>query len=180
MWQSKHMKFRPFFFASTLSLLAFVQLVGCTKDESSPAKATPALGLSAHDAATASPKPAYKPCSDHQHCAPLREFENRCRVGKNEADCKKFVEIFEKISVKTDCQRTFDKEPVPSVWLCDHDAVEVEYPKLHERSAATLSKLKFNFAKKFYGSEAFRSTLDGALAEAHRADSERGEDQTSK
>jgi len=153
-------------------LLLSVQLVGCTKNESPAAKAPPVTsGMFADDNAKASPKPVAPLCDDHKYCAPLRESEKKCREGKKEADCKAFVEHFEKLSVKTDCQRSFDDEPVPSVWLCDHDAEEVEYPKLHERSAATLSKLKFKFAKKFYGSEAFRSTLDGALSEDHSEDS---------
>lgn len=175
------MKFSPHVLGLSLSFLFAVQLVGCTKDKSTPAEVKPSTSsMFADEAATASPRPAPKLCSDHQHCAPLRESEKKCREGKKEADCKTFVEHFEKLSVKTDCQRSFDDEPVPSVWLCDHDAEEVEFPKLHERSAATLSKLKFKFAKKFYGSEEFRSTLDGAIAEDHRADSEKASREATK
>lgn len=108
-----------------------------------------------------------KICEDHQYCAPLRNFEEKCRLKSLAADCAQFVEHFEKLSVKNNCQRSFDTAPVPSVWICDQDTEEAAEPKLFERSATTLSKLKFDFAKKFYASEKFRSTLDGEVAEEH-------------
>ncbi len=108
-------------------------------------------------------------CKDHEFCQPLREFEAKCREEKKEKDCKNFVLFFEKLAVITDCTRSFDKKHiVPSIWLCDQDSVEASYPKLAERSANTLSQLKFSFAQKFYRSKEFRSILDGELAEQHR------------
>ena len=111
--------------------------------------------------------PSPKTCSDHQFCAPLRTYEEKCRTSSLEEDCAKFVENFEKLSTRNDCQRSFDTGPVPSVWVCDEDSEEDGSPKIFERSAGTLSKLKYSFAKKFYGSEKFRSTLDGDVAEEH-------------
>lgn len=83
----------------------------------------------------------------------------------------KFVETFKKLAATKDCKRKFDTGPVPSVWICDEDDEEVSFPKLFERSASTLAKTKFDFAQNFYGSEAFRSTLDGAVAEEHYKES---------
>ena len=89
----------------------------------------------------------------------------------SEKDCREVVGLFEKLAVKNDYKQKFDKDPVPSVWICDEDAEESIFPKLFERSAKTLSMLKYPFARKFYGSEAFRSTLDGAVAKEHRENS---------
>lgn len=110
-------------------------------------------------------------CEAHSNCSDFRDYEAKCRTGQNEKDCREFVGLFEKLAVKNDCRRKFDKEPVPSVWICDEDVEETTFPKLFERSAKTLSKLKYPFARKFYGSKEFRSTLDGAVAEDHSEES---------
>lgn len=148
------------------SIILFVVLSGCTKKGGDDQK----LAVTERAAVAEVPKPQEKPfeyCSDHMICSEFREYEGRCRTKQAEDDCKKFVRLFEKLAVKNDCMRKFDTAPVPSVWICDEDAEESSYPKLFERSAATLSKLKYSFARKFYGSNAFRSTLDGEVAEEH-------------
>lgn len=105
-------------------------------------------------------------CADEALCEDLRISEEMCRGTKEPANCAKFVETFEKLAVTNDCQRKFDTKPVPSVWICD-EGTETGSPKIFERSADTLSKIDLPAAKKFYGSEAFRSVLDGDVAETH-------------
>jgi hypothetical protein len=117
--------------------------------------------------ASAPQEKPFKYCVAHSNCSGLRNYEAKCRLDQNEKDCREFVSLFEKMAIKNDCKRTFDTGAVPSVWICDEDAEESAFPKLFERSATTLSTLKYPFAIKFYGSEAFRSTLDGAIAEEH-------------
>lgn len=105
-------------------------------------------------------------CADMALCEDLRISEEMCRGTKEPANCAKFVATFEKLAVTSDCQRKFDTKPVPSIWVCDEGSEEGS-PKIFERSADTLSKIDLPAAKKFYGSEAFRSTLDGGVAETH-------------
>lgn len=143
--------------------------LGCTRKdgEQSPTQAevAPAPNVSEKQE-----KP-FEYCEAQINCSDFRDYEAKCRTNQNEKDCRAFVGLFEKLAVTNDCRRKFDKDPVPSVWICDEDAEESTFPKLFERSAKTLSMLKYPFARKFYGSEAFRSTLDGAVAEDHRKES---------
>ena len=118
------------------------------------------------------PKPASL-CYEHKYCETLRKLESKCRQNQKEGHCKKFVVMFERLLRKKDCKGPNDVHPIPTVFLCDQDEVEVSYPKLTERAAMTLSKLKFAKANQLYGSPLFRSILDGALAEDHRKASEK-------
>lgn len=151
----------------TVALFVFTQ--ACTQKDN----ATSTTDLTATTPQTSAPQEkVFELCDAHKLCANFRNSEAQCRLNQKEMDCKEFVSVFEKLAVKNDCKRKFDKDAVPSVWICDEDTEETAFPKLFERSAATLSKLSFPFAKKFYGSQAFRSTLDGAVAEEHRKNSE--------
>lgn len=149
----------------TLPCVVFLVFpLGCTKKDSQE------QGSSPEATAIIETKPEEKPfeyCSAHKMCSDFSVYEAKCRADQNEKDCQEFVNLFDKLAIKNDCKRKLDKAPVPSVWICDEVMEESTYPKLFERSATTLSKLKHPFALKFYGSETFRSTLDGAVAEEH-------------
>lgn len=162
-------------FLTLLVTFVLVFALGCTKKDSGEQK-PPRLENTAD---VEVPEPKEKPfvyCAVHESCSDFREYEIKCRTKQNEKDCRAFVSLFEKLAVKNDCKRKFDTGPVPSVWICDEVVEESTFPKLLERSATTLSKLKYPFARKFYGSEAFRSTLDGAVAEDHREKSMKTQD----
>ena len=145
-----------------LGILVIGLVSGCTKKEEPVA-----VQATTETTTTTTVTVAAKLCDDHALCAGFRESEVKCREGKKKDDCEKFVSLYKQLAVKKDCQRQFDKAPVPSVWLCDEDSEEKTYPKIFERSATTLSNLKYPFAQQFYASEAFRSVLDGAVAEEH-------------
>jgi hypothetical protein len=106
-------------------------------------------------------------CADHQYCKDLREYEEKCRKKGKKSDCRKFTDNFDRLAVRNNCKREFDEDPVPSIWICDEDREETSDPKLFERSANTLSKSKFPFSIKLYGSDKFREILDGEVAEQH-------------
>lgn len=147
--------------------LSTVLLIGCTKNEEQLPRPIEAASTPVENQSRPVDEKPFEYCSDHSLCKELRNTEKECRTNPKEDSCKEFVDTFKKLAVKKDCKRKFDTEPVPSIWICDEDEEEVSYPKLFERSASTVSKTKFAFAQKFYGSEAFRSTLDGAVAEDH-------------
>jgi hypothetical protein len=86
---------------------------------------------------------------------------HECSHGFQDGSCDTFVEVFSKLLPRFDCQRDFDNAPVPAVWLIDEAAFE-DYVHL-------LSKMKTTAARKLFGSAAFRSVLDGALAEDYGA-----------
>lgn len=109
-------------------------------------------------------------CADHARCNAFRLNEAQCRKTGREISCKAFVLAFKKLSVVNDCMRSFDTRPVPSSWVCDEDAVETESPKLLERAASTLSKSKYDFAKKFRESEEYKAILDGTVSEDNKRD----------
>ena len=146
-----------------LTFLVVTSLMGCTKSN------TPIQEKSSEgsvEVKKVSEEP-FKYCADHSFCQSLRENEKKCRTSPNKEVCQSFVETLRKLAIVKDCKRKFDTSPVPSVWICDEDEGETSYPKLFERSASTLAKTKYEFAQKFYGSEAFRSVLDGAVADEH-------------
>jgi hypothetical protein len=91
---------------------------------------------------------------------------NECIKNPNDMDKEKeFVELFEKALHTYDCMRTYDYEPVPAWWLCDH---EDTYNWL--RLLSQMSSLE---AKKLFGSSLFRSTLDGSIAELYYEESQK-------
>jgi hypothetical protein len=152
-------------FISALCLSGLI--FACTPRSEKPVD-TAAASVAPEQTVSVTPSPTQAPlCGDHALCTTLRDSQKKCDETKSEADCSVFVQTFKQLAHKTDCKRSFDTSPVPSVWICDEDKEETSYPKLFERSAGTLSDLKFRRAQEFYASEEFRSTLDGAVAEIH-------------
>lgn len=96
------------------------------------------------------------PCPAEKLCPKFIEQIDQCSANKKSKSCDQFVDTFKELVPRYDCKRSFDTAPVPAVWLCE---------KNHERAVELLSKLKSKKARQFFGSEALRSTLDGALAE---------------
>lgn len=68
-----------------------------------------------------------------------------------------FLRLIEKSFYKYDCKRSYDINPVPALWLCEDMEKWIDY----------LSKMDSKEAKKLFGSELFRSVLDGALQEQY-------------
>jgi hypothetical protein len=84
------------------------------------------------------------------------------KVIKNPSDINKeraFIILFEKSLYKYDCLRSYDYKPVPAWWLCDHEDVD--------KWLRLLSQMKSLEAKKLFGSDLFRETLDGEYAEEY-------------
>lgn len=84
-----------------------------------------------------------------------------CKSG-NASSCKTFVKTFRALTVVSDCQRTLDATPrvnyiVPAIWLAGDGKLE-DYVQL-------VANLSMNEAKVLFASPAFRSVLDGVLAE---------------
>jgi hypothetical protein len=90
---------------------------------------------------------------------PLDANYHECNRGFQNGSCDKFVDLFQQLLPRFDCQRSFDTGPVPALWLADSAAME-DYVHL-------LSRLKTPKAKALFGSAAFREILDGALAEEY-------------
>ena len=110
-------------------------------------------------------KAANEKCPSKILCPEYKENLSKCEKNRKSKNCDDFIEIFKKLSSKYDCQRSFDKNPVPAIWLCD-EATD-GYPKPHEKGIVLLAKLKTKNARKFFSSDEFRSTLDGELAEEY-------------
>jgi hypothetical protein len=62
-----------------------------------------------------------------------------------------------------DCKRQSDSKAVPAIFLCDE--VNKGNPLESEKAATLLAKLKFEKARDFFASAAFRSTLQGESAD---------------
>lgn len=78
-----------------------------------------------------------------------------------------FVGLLVKMMDKYDCRRKYDYKPIPAWWLCGegYDYRQVSSQDDPEKWFNLLSKLKTHEARNLFGSELFRSTLDGAIAE---------------
>jgi hypothetical protein len=96
----------------------------------------------------------------------------------NSGSCSTFVELFRELVPKYDCKRSFDRDPVPAIWLAEGGALE-HYVHLLFRLAVRVEKM-FQArwfdeatlqAKTLFGSNDFRSVLDGHLAEEYLAPS---------
>ena len=108
-----------------------------------------------------------KTCPTPKLCEKIYENLEDCKKGIKK-QCDTFVNNYKKTLSFYDCQRSFDatsteKYVVPASWLCESN----EY-FLNE-----LSKMKSKKARTLYGSQALRDSLDGELAETHRAESEK-------
>jgi len=112
--------------------------------------------------------PSFSLCKIEKSCEELRALEFKCSRNKLEVDCRNFTNAFKELSKVKNCKREFDYSPVPSIWICDLFPQEQRHPRLTQRSAETLSKLSFSFAKSFYNSDQFQLILDGELALDHK------------
>jgi hypothetical protein len=104
---------------------------------------------------------------------------HECNHGWTNRGCERFVQNFQKLLPRYDCQRPFDATPtqnytVPAVWLAGDAAVE-DYVDLLWRLASSkdkrfegkpFSKATFD-ARKLFASQEFRDVLDGAVAEEY-------------
>ena len=108
-----------------------------------------------------------KKCPTPKLCETIYENLQSCGNG-NKHKCSQFVDNYRKALPEYDCQRSFDsaitkKYIIPAIWLCD----------AHEYFLTALSKMKTKKAQRLYGSKELRVTLDGALGEEHRKQSEK-------
>lgn len=98
---------------------------------------------------------------------PMPELEDK--INKAYRDCiqspedeKKistFIKLLKQSMYKYDCRADFSYEPIPAWYLCDDRDVENWFD--------LLTSLQNIEAKKLLGSELFRSTLDGYIAEIY-------------
>jgi len=103
----------------------------------------------------------------------------KCRRGFENDSCERFVQTLGKLLPKYDCQRLFDKDAVPAVWLAADDDLD-DYIYLLWRLSSSTDKMftgksfskATDDANKLFSSEEFRNILDGALAEHYMARSE--------
>ncbi len=102
-----------------------------------------------------------------------------CHNGFVNGSCERFVETFQQLLPKYDCQRPVDATPkknytVPAIWIASEGAVE-DYTRLLFRLSSPNDKMFSDKwfqkatldAKKLFGSQKFRDILDGALAEEY-------------
>jgi hypothetical protein len=105
---------------------------------------------------------AFETCPAPKICDDL--YINMENCNKDHKKCDPFLITFEKVLPKYDCRRNLlDKFTMSASTFCDS----------YENAVELISKLKSKKAKKIFGSDAFRATLDGALAEDYRAKSEK-------
>jgi hypothetical protein len=146
---------------TALFILAAIVMIACTKNEEKKVENKPALAPT--DTSTACPEK----CADVDKalCADLVVAEKECSDSKEEKNCTKFVDTFQKaITIRVSCTSCDSKAYDYS--MSDRcDTLETAYPKVTERSAYLISKLKFEKAKKVFASQEFYHILDGALAE---------------
>lgn len=101
-----------------------------------------------------------------------------CSNGYVDGSCQRFIGAFKKLTGRYDCQRSFDTDPVPAVWLAPRGAVE-DFVRLTWRLASDsqfkdkLYKDVRTEARAFFGSADFQGVLDGALAEDYLGKSQR-------
>src|SRR6185369_1485294 len=108
-------------------------------------------------------------CPGRTLCATLEAEYQRCRLNRREAACTGFVDAMIKSFSTYDCQRSFDRSAsvsyvVPALWMCEEPRRESGAGR-DEAYVHLLSQLSFKRARCTFASAAFRSTLDGDLAE---------------
>jgi hypothetical protein len=105
-------------------------------------------------AASDKSKDAIKKCPAPEICDILYSSVEKCEKG-DQKKCLEFVDNYKKSLPKYDCQQ--NKYNVPAIHICSG----------WDRYLDILSKLNLKKAKRLYGSEALRNTLDGSTAEEH-------------
>ena len=116
---------------------------------------------------------ATETCPTKELCPLYSETLDKCEKNNKSKSCSDFIDLYKKLVPKYDCKRSFDKEPVPAIWLCDEGTYASTGP--FERGVALLAKLKSKKARIFFGSPELRSTLDGDVAEEYRKKSLKAE-----
>lgn len=109
-------------------------------------------------------------------------YEFAIKQPDSEVGIERFVSAFAKLFDRYDCRRNFDYEPVPAWWLCEEPKNEYSgcSESQIEKWLAFLAATKHPTARKLFGSEKFRSTLDGAYAEGYLEKSRTAEGEVSK
>ena len=107
---------------------------------------------------------AFSGCPAPELCEKFELDSYECSTYKKMSTCKRFVQNFGKLLEKHDCKRSFDKEPVPAIWLC----AEKKGAMMTDLHYKTLSTLKFASAQKLFSSKKLKNTLDGATAEEYK------------
>ena len=133
-----------------------------------------AISLSSFASATVAPPGQSEfnvRCPARRLCPEIESRYQACRTRHNQESCDAFVTLFRQLAPEYDCQRSFDHTPkadyiVPAVWLCD----ELRGSRENEASALEdyaylLQSLKSVAGRCFFGSNEFRSVLDGHLGE---------------
>ncbi len=106
-------------------------------------------------------------CQIEKACADFEDESYSCREKNIQADCSKFVALFESLLSKGSCKRSFDTKPVFDIWYCS----SVKGATSLDLHYSTLAKLKSKEAQRLYSSKGLRETMDGSIAEEHLASS---------
>jgi hypothetical protein len=124
-----------------------------------------------------SAKEKTKSCPASTLCLKIHDQYKRAKAGDTKAR-DNFVELLETAFPKYDCKRSYDRNPVPAVWLCE------EVPGIVSTDVEnwffSLSRTPTRKARELYASNRFRAVLDGALAELFFDDSLKAEKELKK
>ena len=78
--------------------------------------------ICAYSAFAANSRAANQTCPSQELCPKFIATINSCSANHKSKSCDDFVNTFRKLTPRFDCQRSFDTNPVPAVWLCDEGA----------------------------------------------------------
>jgi len=122
------------------------------------------------DVAPQTMKEFNKTCPSKDLCPRIETSYQNCKKDHSSPACSDFVKQFKILLPIYDCQRPFDHTEgsdyiVPALWLCDGQRGDKKAPYESEDYVRLLSKLKSKEARELFGSQEFRDTLDGAVAE---------------
>jgi hypothetical protein len=118
-------------------------------------------------------------CSASKLLPTLDAAYHKCDRGFENGSCERFVQTLKQLLPEYDCQRSFDDQPVPAVWLAGDeldDYVDLLWrlsSSTDKRFAGKSFSKATNDAKKLFSSKDFRKVLDGALAEDYMARSKK-------
>jgi hypothetical protein len=103
-------------------------------------------------------------CSAKELCPKVISSGKQCEARPHSSSCDTFLVLFKKLTEREQCKRRIDFSPVPAIWVCD----ELQQSQVMASSINILKKirkLRNNEAISFYGSQEFKSILDGAFLE---------------
>ncbi len=110
-------------------------------------------------------------CQRSPYCDQLDEKSFECDETKDKSKCDEFVEIFDKLLDKHTCTLKGKKLSLVPITSCP-DKKGSAYLDIHYDRLAAMASEK---ALKLYTSKKFRASLDGHIAEVHKARSLRDE-----